>query len=117
MRISVIGETAAAAMLLRAGAGAHEAAKRSAMESAGRIADEWQQTIPVGPAGRTGSEKENVAEDISSPGIAGAAAVSSFFVSTFLQFGTSKMSPKVDLLGSGQVEAEKWADALARDLL
>jgi len=114
MRVTVVGDTAVAAMLLRAGAGAENRIQSVAATLAEEITRDWERAIPTGPTGMTGSDPANFVELVQSPGKAGAAAVSSHFVILFLQFGTNKMSPRVDLFGSAAPHIDRWPAEAAK---
>ena len=116
MPVKVIGADVVAAAFAGAAVTARAAAVRTATQAAQEMSDDWERVLPEGPTGITSSDPMNYAEPHDDARGAGATAVSEFFVARFLQFGTAKMSPKVDLFGHADPHIERWLDSFAGEL-
>lgn len=99
----------------RAGAVAGATANYAAVD----IEEAWEAAIPVGPSGMTSSDPMNVSRNLKTPhaNVVGAVVESNHFVVGFLQFGTSRMAPRVDLYGIAAPHINAWVTRLGNEML
>lgn len=113
MRVQVVGATAAAVRLARAAASVPGEVQKAAVDAGHKIERDWESNIPR-RSGFTASDPQNVTTAEVSPGMVGATVESRHFVARFLQFGTTTMSPRVDLFGLARPHVDAWNRDIGR---
>lgn len=106
----ITGVEQVAGSFLKAATQAPEKAVEITERHIERVADLQRSTVPV----REGETRESITHDVElADGRVRGEAGPTHFVARFLQFGTSRMSPKWDALGAGEAIAPEWQRDLA----